>query len=96
MAIRATVARLISDVYAGRLHPRIAAGLAPMMRLQLQVLEKTEFEKRLARVERQLRDSLAGAWKGVWSQIGRAQRAGMEAIKGMRQNRWLCPTQIMA
>lgn len=28
MRIRDTVARLIADVYAGKLHPRIAAGLA--------------------------------------------------------------------
>jgi hypothetical protein len=60
MAIRDTVARLISDVYAGKLHPRIAAGLAPLMHLQLRVLEKTEVEKRLARVERLLRDLMAG------------------------------------
>ena len=32
MAIREAVARLISDVYAGKLHPRIAAALAPLMR----------------------------------------------------------------
>ena len=60
VAIRDTVARLLSDVYSGKLHPRIAAGLAPLMHLQLRVLEKTEFEKRLARVERLLRDSIAG------------------------------------
>ena len=59
MAIRDTVARLISDVYSGKLHPRIAAGLAPLMHQQLRVLEKTEFEKSLARVERVLRDSMA-------------------------------------
>jgi len=58
MAIRDTVARLISDVYAGKLHPRIAAGLAPLMQLQLRVLDKTEFEKRLAKVERLLRESI--------------------------------------
>jgi hypothetical protein len=58
MAIRDTVARLISDVYAGKLHPRIAAGLAPLMQLQLRVLQKTEFEKRLARVERLVRESI--------------------------------------
>jgi hypothetical protein len=34
MAIRDTVARLISDVCAGKLHPRIAAGLAPLMHHQ--------------------------------------------------------------
>jgi hypothetical protein len=60
MAIRDTVARLISDVYAGKLHPRISAGLAPLMHLQLRVLEKTEVERRLAKVERLLRDLMAG------------------------------------
>jgi len=51
---------VITDVYAGKLHPRIAASLAPLMHLQLRVLEKTEFEKRLAKVERLLRDLIAG------------------------------------
>ena len=55
MAMRDTVARLIADVYAGKLHPRIAAGLAPLMQLQLRVIEKTDFEKRLSEVERQLK-----------------------------------------
>ena len=32
---------------AGKPHPRIAAGLASLMHLQLRVIEKTEFEKRL-------------------------------------------------
>jgi hypothetical protein len=50
-------ARLISDVYAGKLHSRIAVGLAPLMQLQIRVLEKTEVEKRLARLERLFRDS---------------------------------------
>jgi len=65
------------------------------MHLQLRVLGKTEFEKRLARVERRLRDSLAGIETRLVA-IGRAQRTGMEAIKGMRQSRWLYPTEIMA
>jgi hypothetical protein len=54
MAIRDTVNRLISDVYEGKLHPRIAAGLAPLMHLQLRVVEKTGIERRLAKLERQL------------------------------------------
>jgi len=33
---------VISDVYEGKLHPRIAAALAPLMHLRLRVLEKTE------------------------------------------------------
>jgi hypothetical protein len=32
--------------------------LTPLMHLQLRVLDKTEFEKRLARVERLLRESI--------------------------------------
>ena len=64
MAIRDTVARLISDVYAGKLHLRIAAGLAPLMYLQLRVLEKTEIEKRLGRLERQMREGIMKNRKG--------------------------------
>jgi len=70
MAMRDTVARLIADVYAGKLHPRIATGLAPLMHLQLRVLEKTEFRE--ARGE----DGTANAGldsrevKGVGSQPG--------------------------
>ena len=48
-----------ADVYAGKLHPRLAVGLAPLMHLQLRVLEKTDLEKRLARVDRLLRESIA-------------------------------------
>jgi hypothetical protein len=35
VAVRDTVARLIAEVYAGRLNPRVAAGLTLMMNLQL-------------------------------------------------------------
>jgi hypothetical protein len=52
MAIRDTVARLISDVYESKLHTRIAAALAPLMHLQLRVVEKTGIERRLAKLER--------------------------------------------
>jgi hypothetical protein len=55
MAVRDTVTRLITDVYAGKLHPRIATGLAPLMHLQLRVLEKTDLEQRLAKIEKQLK-----------------------------------------
>ena len=60
IAIRDTVARLISDVYQGKLHPRIAAGLAPLMHLQLRAVEKTGLERRLAKLERQVRVVLEG------------------------------------
>jgi hypothetical protein len=53
-AVRDTVKRLISDVYTGKLHPRTAAGLAPLLHLQLRAIEKTDFERRLAKIEKQL------------------------------------------
>ena len=52
LAVRDTVARLIADVYAGRIHPRIAAGLAPLLNLQMRAIETTDFERRLARLEK--------------------------------------------
>jgi len=41
LAVRDTVARLIADVYAGKIHPRIAAGLASLLNLQLRAIEIT-------------------------------------------------------
>jgi len=51
-AVRDTVARLIADVYAGRIHRRIASGLAPLLNLQMRAIETADFERRLARLER--------------------------------------------
>jgi hypothetical protein len=59
VAVRDAVARLIADVYSGKVHPRIAAGLAPLMHLQVRLLQVTELEQRLAEVERELR-----VWNG--------------------------------
>ena len=50
-AVRQAVARLIADVYAGRLHPRTAAGLAPLMNLQLRAIEQSSLQDRLAKLE---------------------------------------------
>ncbi len=52
VAVRETVARLIADVYAGRMNPRTAGGLAPLLNLQLRAIEVTEIERRLARLEK--------------------------------------------
>jgi hypothetical protein len=48
LAVRDTVARLVADVYAGRIHPRIATSLAPLMSLQLRAIETANFEQRVA------------------------------------------------
>lgn len=53
LAVRETVARLIEDLYAGRIHPRIAAGLAPLLNLQLRAIETTDLERRLAKIEKE-------------------------------------------
>lgn len=52
VAVRDTVHRLIADVYAGKLHPKIAGGLAPLLQLQLRALDATDTEGRLSRLER--------------------------------------------
>ncbi len=44
--------RLIADVYAGKLHPKIAGGLAPLLQLQLRALDATDVEQRIAKLER--------------------------------------------
>ena len=54
MAVREAVAQLIAEVYAGKLHPRVAAGLAPLMNLQLRAIEATDLDLRVAKVEKQL------------------------------------------
>ena len=41
-AVRDMLARLIADVHAKRLPPRIAAGLAPLLSLQLRAIAFTE------------------------------------------------------
>ena len=38
--------------------PRIAAGLAPLMHLQPRMLEKTEIDKRLGKLERLMRERI--------------------------------------
>ncbi len=52
MAVRDTVNRLVTDVYAGNLHPKIAAGLAPLLQLQIRALNGVGIEQRLSKLER--------------------------------------------
>jgi len=64
IAIRDTVSRLIADVYAGTLHPRIASGLAPLINVQLRAIgaidamdlvqRLVQFEERLTKAEERL------------------------------------------
>lgn len=50
-AVRDAGNRVISDVYAGNLHPRTAAGLAPLLQLQLRAIEKIALEDRMTTLE---------------------------------------------
>jgi hypothetical protein len=50
--VQDAVERLIADVYAGKLAPRVAAGLAPLFNLQLRALEASDLERRLTKVEK--------------------------------------------
>jgi len=54
IAVRDLVARLIADVHTGKLHPRVAAGLAPLMNLQLRAIETANLEVRVEKLEKML------------------------------------------
>ena len=52
ITVRDTVARLIADVYGGKIHPRVATGLAPLFNIQLKTIETTDLERRVAQLEK--------------------------------------------
>lgn len=54
LAVREAGARLIADVYSGKLHPKIASGLAPLLNLQLRAIETVDLEQRVVKLERLL------------------------------------------
>jgi hypothetical protein len=58
VAVRDAAGRLIADVIAGKIHPRVAAGLAPLINLQLHAITIADLEQRLAKLVQQskLRD----------------------------------------
>jgi hypothetical protein len=60
IAVRDLVARLIADVHTGKIHPKVAAGLAPLMNLQLRAIETSNLELQLANLERRLARLEAG------------------------------------
>jgi len=54
VAVRDLVARLIADVHSGKIHPKVAAGLAPLMNLQLRAIETSNLEIRVEKLEKLL------------------------------------------
>ena len=77
LAVRDMVARLIADVYDRRIHPRIAAGLAPLLNLQLRAIEITEItkipelERRLVEMEKAIAKASAKMEEGSAAEKGR-------------------------
>ena len=51
IAVRDAVAKLIADLHSGKLHPRVASGLAPLINLQLRAIETTDLALRVAKLE---------------------------------------------
>ena len=54
IAVRDLVARLIADVHAGKVQPKIVASLAPLMNLQLRAIEASNLEIRVEKLEKLL------------------------------------------
>lgn len=50
-AIQDAVDRLVANVYAGKVEPRVATGLASLLSLQLRAILITNLERRLDKVE---------------------------------------------
>ena len=53
-AVQEAVDRLVADVYAGKVQPRVATGLASLLSLQLRAIETTNLERRIDKIERLL------------------------------------------
>ena len=50
-------ARLIEDVYSGKISPRIAGSVAPLLTLQMRAIRETDVEMRITRLERSQTES---------------------------------------
>jgi len=57
LAVRETVAQLFADVYAGRIQPRVVSGLTSLISLQLRAIETTNFEHRVAELEKRIAEA---------------------------------------
>jgi hypothetical protein len=82
IAVRDLVARLIADVHAGRVHPKIAAGLAPLMNLQLRAIETSNLELRVEKLEKLLTKLAAGHEKKGDVQPSNAWTADRQSLDG--------------
>ena len=81
LAVRDLGARLIEEVYAGWIHPRIAAGLVPLMNLQLRAIDTVNLGRRLAKVEELLaeKDKLNGDGGAPGSDVSQLRKPPRKA-----------------
>ena len=75
---------MIADVLAGKLHPRVAACLTPLMKLLLHAIETADLEQRLAKLEQQkkLRDSASDEPAAARDQDSESRAATGEVGEG--------------
>ena len=74
-------ARLIEDVYAGKISPRVASCLAPLLNFQIRAIHFTDIELRLAKLEQCLNSM--GSSKSISVVEGEAAR-GIGAVGAQR------------
>jgi hypothetical protein len=60
MAVRDAVNRLIADVHSGKIPLKTAAGLAPLLHLQLDAIKITDIDLRLFKLERERKSDESG------------------------------------
>ena len=53
VALRDAIAQLVESIYQGMVDPRIGSGLAPLLNVQLRVIDIAELEERVARLEQE-------------------------------------------
>ncbi len=82
VAVRDLVAQLIGDVHAGKVHPKVAAGLAPLMNLQLRAIETSNLELQSAKPEKRLTRLKAGGDRKSDVQPGNAWAARSQSMDG--------------
>ena len=85
-AVRDIVRQLIADVYAGRLHPRIAAGLAPLLNLQLRAIETTNLERMAERITEVEKRLAKGPVRQVLLATHPPKERAVENSKGLKHN----------
>jgi len=54
LAVQKTVDRLFAEAYSGKLPPRVASVLTPMLKLQLGAIETADLARQLAELKKQL------------------------------------------